>query len=134
MIIVDEQLHDPDLMSAISAWYRGKVVPVTTLRPGTIIKDEAIPALLRSVARPTFVTINVTDFWEKMQSHTRYCIIAVALPKERIPEIPDWLRRLFRIAEFKSKQKRMGKIIRLSGSGIKYYESNRKVESLSWPD
>jgi len=134
MIIVDEQLHDPDVMSAISAWYPGQVLPITALRPRTIIKDEAIPALLRGAAQPTFVTINITDFWELVQSHRSYCIIAVALPKERIPEIPDWLRRLLRLPEFKSKRARMGKIIRMSGSGIRYYESNRKVQLLSWPD
>ena len=43
---------------------------------------------------------HITDFWEQVQPHRSYGIIAVALPKERIPEIPDWLRRLLRLPEF----------------------------------
>ena len=91
----------------VSAWYPGQVLPITALRPRTIIKDEAIPALLRGAAQPTFVTINITDFWELVRPHRNYCIITVALPKERIPEIPHWLRRLFRLPEFKSKRARI---------------------------
>lgn len=58
MIVVDENLHDRRIMEAISAWYPGQVVSVTTLRPRTVIKDEAIPALLLKATQPTFVTIN----------------------------------------------------------------------------
>jgi hypothetical protein len=54
MIVVDENLHDQRIMRAISAWYPGQVVSVTTLRPRTVIKDEAIPALLLKVVQPTF--------------------------------------------------------------------------------
>ena len=46
--------------NAINAVFVGWMVkPV--LRPGTIIKDEAIPTLLRRVLRPTFVTTNAVD-------------------------------------------------------------------------
>jgi hypothetical protein len=31
----------------------------------SVIKDDAIPELLLSVKRPTFVTINYKDFWRK---------------------------------------------------------------------
>ena len=42
MIVVDENLHDQRIMSAIAAWYPGRVVSVTALRPKSVIKDEAI--------------------------------------------------------------------------------------------
>lgn len=133
MIVVDENLHDQRIMEAISTWYPGQVVSVVTLRPGTVIKDEAIPALLLKAVQPTFVTINVTDFWRKVRPHSEYCIIAVALPKERARAVPDLLRRFFRLPAFETKALRMGKIIHLAPHRIKYYESDRRVQSLPWP-
>jgi hypothetical protein len=59
MIVLDENLTDQQLIRAIAAWYRGNVTFITTLRPQTIIKDDAIPGLLLTVPSPTFVTINV---------------------------------------------------------------------------
>jgi len=61
MIVFDENVHQRSSMDAVAAWYRGRVISVTVLRPGTIIKDEAIPTLLRRVLRPTFVTTNAVD-------------------------------------------------------------------------
>jgi len=133
MIIVDENLHDQHILEAISAWYPGQVASVVTLRPGTVIKDEAIPALLLQAVQPTFVTIKVTDFWKKAPPHSGYCIIAVALSKERAREVPDLLRRFFRLPAFKTQALRMGKIIRLAPNRIRYYESDRCVQSLPWP-
>jgi len=46
MIILDEQLQGLSLEAEISRWYRGRVFIVKQLRPGTIIKDDAIPILL----------------------------------------------------------------------------------------
>ena len=132
MIVIDENLHDQRIIEAISAWYPGQVVSVVTLRPGTVIKDEAIPALLLEAVQPTFVTINVTDFWKKVRPHSGYCIIAVALPKRRAREVPDLLRRFFRLPAFETKALRMGKIIRLAPNRIRYYESDRRVQSLPW--
>jgi hypothetical protein len=47
MIVLDEQLLGRSVEREIKRWYRGSVVFVTELRPGTVIKDEAIPGLLR---------------------------------------------------------------------------------------
>ena len=51
------------LQAFIARWYRGTVTDITQLRPYTVMLDEAIPMLLRTVSRPTFVTINIADFW-----------------------------------------------------------------------
>ena len=111
MIVIDENLHDQRVMQTVASWYPGQVVSVTTLRPGSVIKDEAIPALLLKAVQPTFITNNVADFWRKVQPHKGYCIVTVALPKERIHEVPDLLRRLFRLPEFRTRALRMGKVV-----------------------
>ncbi len=132
MIVVDENLHDRRILVAIEAWAPGQVTSITALRPGSVIKDDAIPGLLRQVAQPTFVTINVTDFWRKVDPSNGYCIVAVALPRERIHEVPDLLRRLFRHPEFKIKAARMGKVVLLAMGRIEYYESDQQIKVTSW--
>jgi hypothetical protein len=44
------------------------VLFITDLRPGTVIKDDAIPLLLRQQYQATFVSINETDFRQKVRS------------------------------------------------------------------
>jgi len=121
MIILDEELQGLGLEGAMARWYRGAVIIIKQLRPGTVIKDEAIPALLRAVKQPTFVTINHTDFWRRIPAETAYCLVCVKLTADQAAEIPDLLRRLFRLPEFKTKGARMGKVALVSRRVIQYY-------------
>jgi hypothetical protein len=66
MIVLDEQLLGRDIELYIAAWYAGAVLLVTDLRPNTVIKDDAIPALLRhpqlrTKAQRMGKVIHVTD-------------------------------------------------------------------------
>src|SRR5205814_9863155 len=56
------------------------------LRPATVIKDDAIPALLRTVRQPTFVTINWPDFWHQTVAHPGFCLLCFRLPTDRRSE------------------------------------------------
>jgi hypothetical protein len=132
MLVVDENLCDRRILQAITHRYPGQVLPVMALRPGSLIKDEAIPVLLRSVAHPTFVTINVTDFWKKSPAHRSYAIINIALPKERAHEVPGILQQVLRQPAFKTKAARMGKVIHVSASRIQFYEADRRLHSIAW--
>lgn len=131
MIVLDEQLLGRQLEIEIARWYPGSVQFIIDLRPATVIKDDAIPGILRRQASPTFVTINVRDFWQKFDADIKYCIICVALPDHRAGEIPELLRTLFRGSGFATKRDRMGKIIRLSAEGGSYYSSGREVVEIS---
>jgi hypothetical protein len=111
MIVFDENMHQRSIMDAVAAWYRGRVISVTVLRPDTIIKDEAIPTILRRALRPTFVTTNVEDFWQRVPAHTRYGIVCLVLPDERLQETSSLLRQLFSLPDFKTKARRMGKVV-----------------------
>jgi hypothetical protein len=132
MIVVDENLHSQRIMSAITSWYRGQVISITTLRPRTVIKDDAIPTLLQLSNRPTFITLNSADFWHIVEAHTSYCIVTFALPKERISDIPAMLRRLLQMPTFKHKTDRMGKIVRVTDDQILFYDSHHQVQKLPW--
>ncbi len=126
MIVLDEQLLGRDLEHAITRWYRGPVHFIVDLRPHTIIKDEAIPDLLRQQPQPTFVTINERDFWRKIVADTRYCVVCFPLPDSRVREIPHTLRLLLRHPSFRTKAHRMGKIVRMTTEDIRYYSVNER--------
>jgi len=133
MIVLDEQLQGLGLEAAVSRWYRGAVFVVKQLRPGTVIKDEAIPSLLRRLKRPTFVTINCTDFWRHVPAANSYCIVCLELTTAQATEIPAWLRRLFGLPEFKTSGARMGKVILAGRRRLQYYRTHETlVHTLRW--
>jgi hypothetical protein len=66
------------MVDSVQSWYRGAVVSIKDLRPGTVIRDEVIPSLLcKKRILPAFVTINVIDFWQKIAIDSRFCVICI---------------------------------------------------------
>ena len=134
MIVLDEQLQGLGLEEAVARWYRGAVFVVKKLRPGMVIKDEAIPTLLRQLKQPTFVTIDYMDFWRRIPADNAFCLICLELPTERVEEIPVRLRHLLRLPEFKTKKVRMGKVVLVRERRLQYYSLHEKlVHILRWP-
>jgi hypothetical protein len=107
MIVLDEQLQGVGLEEDIARWYRGRVCFISALRPGSIVKDDSIPHLLRSTRHPTFVTQDWTDFWQRTAAHRDFCIVCFVLPSEQAQEIAPLLRRLFRLPGFQTRAARM---------------------------
>ncbi|MEM7127424.1 MAG: hypothetical protein AAF702_13920 [Chloroflexota bacterium] len=130
MLILDEQLQNPDIIVAIEKWYPGAVTHILRLRPNSVIKDDNIATLLHAAQRPTFVTINVNDFWRKIQAHSSYCIIAMAIHQDEWPKVSTILRSVLNIPQLKTRANRMGKVILARESGLKYYEENNQVYDL----
>ena len=134
MIVLDEQLLSYGLRQEVEQWYRGMVTDITQLRPETVILDEAIPMLLRTARRPTFVTINVTDFWQRIPPETRFCIVCVAVPHTRALEVSGLVRRLFALGDFRTQTQRLGKMVRVSQRQVQYYTTtDRTIHRLDWP-
>jgi hypothetical protein len=107
------------------------VLFITDLRPGTIIKDEAIPVLLRQQHQATFLTINESDFWQKVTIDAHFCVICFALPDSRAHEISELLRAVFRLPAFRTKARRMGKVLRVARTTVSYYTfRDREVQRL----
>ena len=121
MLVLDEQLLGRGLEAILARWYRGPILFITDLRPGTVIKDDAIPLLLRQQHQPTFITINETDFWQKVTIDTHFCVVCFALPDSRAGEIPTLLRAVFRLASFQTKARRIGKVLRVTHTTVSYY-------------
>lgn len=124
MIVLDEQLLEPGLEEGIKKWYRGSVVAVTDLRPNTIVKDDAVLQLLsQSKKYPTFITINVKDFWHKALISQRFCVICFNIPDRKMTIIPTLLKMLFQ--KFKTKGQRAGHVFRIDHDGnSRFYNHN----------
>jgi hypothetical protein len=132
MLVLDEQLLGRDLDTALAHWYRGPVLFITDLRPGTVIKDDAIPNVLRQQQQATFLTINETDFWRKVDIDTHFCIICFAIPDSRAHEIVILLRAAFRLPMLRTKAQRMGKVLRVTRTTVSYYTSrDREIQTIS---
>jgi hypothetical protein len=132
MLVLDEQLLGRHLEVPLGRWYRGPVRFITDLRPGTVIKDEAIPTLLRQQQYPTFLTINEADFWRKVAIDAQFCVVCSALPDSRAREIPDLLRAVFRRPAFRTKARRMGKVLRITQRTVSYYTyRQRQIRAVS---
>ena len=116
MIVLDEQLLGRGIESAPSSWYPGSVVFITDLRPGTVIKDEAIPMLLAQANEPTFVTINTIDFWQKIAPSRNFCLICIAVPDSQAGLVPELVRRLLRRRKYRTRSSRLGNVFRLTPS------------------
>ena len=121
MLVLDEQLLGRNLDAALGRWYRGPVRFITDLRPGTLIKDDAIPVLLRQQQHATFLTIDEADFWRKVVIDAHFCVVCFALPDSRAREIPELLRAVFRLPAFRTKARRMGKVLRIAQRTVSYY-------------
>lgn len=131
MVILDEQLLGRNIEIEIAKWYKGNVRFIIDLRPHTVIKDDAIPELLRQQNRPVFVTINEKDFWRKVSVDNKFCIVCFSLNDSRANEIPQSLRILFQYPMFKTKEKRMGKIVRVTDKRIRYYSlDDREIKTI----
>ncbi len=132
MVVLDEQLSNKRMLTAISAWYRGNVIFVKDLRPRTLIKDDVIPQLLRRQSQPTFVTVNVSHFWQKVPIDQRFCVVCFDISDLSLRKVPSILRLLFSHQNFKYKSDRAGHVFCVNADGIArfYSVNNREIQHL----
>ena len=124
MIVLDEQLADPQIIRSIKRWYKGKVISIIDVRPRTSVLDDVIPVLLRLLSAPTFVTINHRHFWRRIAASPDYCVICLKLPADRSLELPEALREVLSQPKWRTKRGRLGNVIFFSNRRIAYYSSN----------
>jgi hypothetical protein len=113
MIVLDEQLNEARILTAIARWYPGAVVALKELLPNPLqmLNDPEIPRLLRRQNRPTFITINWADFWFEDWTDERYCILCFKLDQHRKYELPALTRAILKSPSYNTKAKRMGKML-----------------------
>ncbi len=123
MIVLDEQLGDPLIITLIERWYSGAVIIVRDLRPHARLLDPEIPHYLLQLRQPTFVTINHNHSWKREMTHRCYSLVCLKLGQNETTRVPSaLLREVFSTSLFRTKLQRMGKAISWSKSEIKYFE------------
>jgi hypothetical protein len=80
----------------------------------TGMQDSQIIALLHGLRQPTFFTRD-GGFYDRGLRHTGYCLACLDVRKE---EVAFFVRRFLRHAQFSTKTKRMGSIVRVSHAGV----------------
>lgn len=118
MIVLDDQISNHFIASQIERWYPGAVVSIRESRPQGQILDPEIPSLLCKLRQPTFVTINYRDFFNRQLLHADYCLICFKLEQQKQDRLPELLRDVLRLPEYRTKAGRMGKIISWTESGV----------------
>jgi len=130
-VILDEMIRADTVLPGIQKWTT--VCRLVDLRPNEQIYDDRVPTVLRDLKQPTFVTID-DRFWNLGWRDQHYCIIYFAVRSNQQEIIPDLLRRLFQLPEFRTKAKRMGKVMRVSTAGVQYYQlGDQDLHILSLP-
>ncbi len=118
-ILLDEQIDPEVVLLPIRSWITAQFL--RDLRPGERILDHRVPTLLRTLRQPTFVTID-QDFWDRRWRSPHFCILYFDMRSKQQDQIPDLLRALLRLAEFRTRAIRMGKLARVGPTHIDYYE------------
>jgi hypothetical protein len=77
--------------------------------------------LLHRQRNPTFVTINEHDFWGRVAIDRRFCVICFAMDDAEVSTLEQRLRFLLRHPQLRTKSRRMGYVIRVSGASTTYY-------------
>src|SRR5438552_17055151 len=116
MNLLDENVPESQRRSL-----RSKRVPVRQIGhdiPRKGIKDDEIIPLLHQLDRPTFFTLD-GDFYNRCLCHEGYCLVHLDVDEEVVAE---YARRLLRYGGLNSKDKRMGRVIRIMPTGLAVWQ------------
>lgn len=129
MNILDENIIDSQSQLLKSWRIRIRQIGVDISRKG--IKDDEIIPFLLAQRHPTFFTRDL-GFYNFRLCHARYSIVCLAVGQY---EVARFIRRFLRYPHFNTQRKRMGKVIRVSSSGLQYWQLHGERElSLLWND
>jgi hypothetical protein len=125
--ILDENIIDNQRRQLMSWRMRIHQIGFEIGRKG--MKDREIIPFLHQLKQPTFFTRD-DDFYERRLCHAGYCLVYLDIRKE---EVATFVRRVLRHEAFKTKAKRMGKVIRVSHVGLSVWNLHaEKEEHLDW--
>lgn len=127
MNVLDENIIDNQRRQLMSWRMRIHQIGFEVGRKG--MKDREIIPFLHQLKQPTFFTRD-DDFYERKLCHAGYCLVYLDIRKE---EVATFVRRILRQKSFKTKAKRMGKVIRASHVGLSVWNLHaEKEEFFDW--
>jgi len=129
MIVLDENFPESQ-RQLLRGWrFRIHQVGYEVGRKG--LKDPEIIPLLFQLRSPTLFTLD-SDFYKSKLCHLRYCLVYVDVGQY---EAATFIRRFLNHSEYKTKNKRKGRVIRISHTGISAWRLHAEEEAFfSWGD
>jgi hypothetical protein len=116
MIICDENI-DVEQVHLLRSWhFKVQKIGVDISRSG--IDDSQILPLLHLLKYPTFVTWDA-GFYRRELTHPKYCIIYLETPQHTIAKT---IKRLISRSEFSTRSSRMGKVIHVAATSIRFWQ------------
>src|SRR5215470_4438448 len=93
------------------------------------MKDDEILPLLQRTRRATFFTRD-SGFYEARNCSANYCVVCLAVGQQ---EVAVFVRDILRHSELNTQAKRMGKVIRVTQTGIRIWQMSGTDEiRLDW--
>ena len=127
MNILDENIIDNQRRQLLNWRVSVRQIGYESGRKG--MKDHEIIPFLHQMNHPTFFSRD-DDFYKRRLCHAGYCLVYLDVRKE---DVAVFVRRVLRHMAFKTKAKRMGKVIRASHSGLSIWNLHaEKEERLNW--
>ena len=127
MILLDENVAESQRALLLSKRVAARQIGHDIGRKG--LKDQQIIPLLHTLDRPTFFTLDA-DFYDRRLCHQGYCLVHLDVADEAAAE---YVRRFLRHREVSTKAKRMGRVFRVSASGLSAWRVHQEQERhISW--
>jgi hypothetical protein len=117
-LFLDEQL-DARLLPALRKWVTAQ--RLADLWPDEVILDDRLPELLLTLKQPTLLTID-KGLWDKSLCHPGYAVPVCWLPQDEQGLLPELVRMLFRLPDFRTRAKRMGIVARMNKTGVEWWK------------
>jgi hypothetical protein len=127
MIIIDENFPESQRQLLLSWRINIRQIGIEIGRKG--IQDDEIILLLLKYKNPTLFSLDF-DFYNRKLCYSKYCLAFLDLGQY---ESALFIRRFLRNNNFNTKQKRMGKVIKISHSGFLVWEINAvSTQKYNW--
>jgi len=128
MNVLDENIIESQRQLLRSWRIRHKQIGQDVGHKGMKDREQIIP-LLQSMVGPVLFTCDM-QLYNRRLCHQRYTIVSLAIAAS---EVAVFIRRFLRHPGFNTKGKRAGKVIRLSKSGIQFWQVNAESEKqVAW--
>ncbi len=129
MNILDENIPE-DQRQLLRSWrIRVRQVGHDTGRRG--MRDEEIVSFLHRVRRSTFFTRDL-KFYDRNLCHANYCLVSLAVGQY---DAASFIRRFLRHPKFRVEARRVGRVIRVTPTGISAWRLDfDREERAEWPD
>jgi hypothetical protein len=120
--LLDENIVESQRQRLVSWRIRVRQIGRDIARAG--IKDPEIVPLLHQIGGVTFFTRD-SGFYRRDLCHSRYSLVVLEIGQY---EVASMVRRFLRHPEFNTRAKRLGRVTRVSPSGIRAWRLHSSIE------